>query len=142
MDEVQSRYLEAFLLNCDARFPPAAIGNVYLWKKVCINQSTKIRARPSPTPYHSIHPIQPTSPQKQIYKDLRPLGSRLARGRPGDARDAEDIKLFISDAHATYEAYIHPPPPSSSTGSSSGGATPRGGESGSSRRSNIIPCIC
>ena len=36
VDEVQSRYLEAFLLNCDARFPPAAIGNVYLWKKVCM----------------------------------------------------------------------------------------------------------
>lgn len=34
VDEVQSRYLEAFLLNCDAQFPPAAVGNIYLWKKV------------------------------------------------------------------------------------------------------------
>ena len=33
VDEVQSRYLEAFLLN-DAKLSPAVVGNVYLWKKV------------------------------------------------------------------------------------------------------------
>jgi hypothetical protein len=54
VDEVQSRYLEAFLLNCDAKFPPAAIGNIYLWKKV----------RPRQVPFFdppSIHPPPTTT---------------------------------------------------------------------------------
>ena len=42
VDEVQSRYLEAFLLNCDAKFPPAAIGNIYLWKKVQCMRSDRL----------------------------------------------------------------------------------------------------
>lgn len=33
-DEVQSRYLEAFLLSGMSRQPPCAVGNLYLYKKI------------------------------------------------------------------------------------------------------------
>lgn len=82
IDEIQSRYIEAFLLNTDAKLGPVTVGNVYLWKK--------------------------------IHHDLRPLGIRLARDRlsgpAGDAKNIEDLRLFIADAKAAYEAYIQPSP--------------------------------
>ncbi len=79
IDEIQSRYIEAFLLNTDAKLGPATVGNVYLWKK--------------------------------IHHDLRPLGTRLARDRlVGAAGVAEDLRLFIGDAKAAYEAYVQPSP--------------------------------
>lgn len=82
LDEVQSRYIEAFLLNSTSPTGPCTVGNVYLWKK--------------------------------IQHDLRPLGARLSRDRlvgpAGDARNANDLRTFIMDAKAVYEAYIQPSP--------------------------------
>jgi hypothetical protein len=34
VDEVQSRYLEAFILSGSGKEPPYAVGNIYLWKKI------------------------------------------------------------------------------------------------------------
>ena len=104
IDEVQSRYIEAFLLNTDAKLGPATVGNVYLWKK--------------------------------IHHDLKPLGIRLARDRlsgpAGDARNVEDLRLFIVDAKAAYEAYIQPSPQTGIPGGPplSTRVVPLGGEGG------------